>query len=151
MDYLTQSNPTCGFPNFCKTPSEFTGEVIRAEVIVLDIQSSPELPAVKPVLASACAVGMKSASSEDAKSIRLNQWISSLELPAEYASLLMEDGFDNRLALQSLDDNDLLQMGISKKGHRRALLKAVTQLPHQFSTVCLPFFSGFNFSHSNHY
>ncbi len=43
----------------------------------------------------------------------------------EYFNLLIENGFEKMSLIKTITENDLIQIGISKIGHRRAILLAI--------------------------
>ena len=61
---------------------------------------------------------------------KLREWLMQVggEDLAEYESALRKDGFDTLEAVATLEESDLDDLGISKKGHRKVLLKAVKEL-----------------------
>ena len=45
----------------------------------------------------------------------------------EYYDALVDNGFDSRIAITQLTDDDLAQMGVAKRGHRLKILKVIQQ------------------------
>ena len=58
----------------------------------------------------------------------VRKWMeTSVQLP-EYLDLFIENGFDHLSVIQTLTIDDLLEMGIEKKGHRIRIVQAIAKL-----------------------
>ena len=59
----------------------------------------------------------------------LDNWLKSIDNDLiEYSTVLRDEGFDSISALKTLEEEDLDEMKITKKGHRRIILAAVQAL-----------------------
>ncbi|XP_029453236.1 ankyrin repeat and sterile alpha motif domain-containing protein 1B [Rhinatrema bivittatum] len=60
----------------------------------------------------------------------VRQWLGTLGLP-QYEKHLLANGFDNLhfMGTDSMEDQDLLEIGILNSGHRQKILQAMHQLP----------------------
>ena len=57
----------------------------------------------------------------------LKGWLYGLGM-GEYESNLRDEGFDSIISLRELEKDDLKEIGITKLGHRKAIIKAITAL-----------------------
>jgi len=53
-----------------------------------------------------------------------------------YLEIFVEEGYDDLDVFKELDDATLIEMGISKKGHRKKLLKYIAELRKIRLTMC---------------
>ena len=64
--------------------------------------------------------------SHQMKAVR--RWLGTdVNLP-QYLDMFIENGFDDLTVIQALTINDLLEMGIEKKGHRIKIVRAIAKL-----------------------
>ena len=58
----------------------------------------------------------------------VGRWLGDVVKLPQYLDLLIADGFDDKECVLTLTDCDLLDMGITKKGHRNKILKHLETL-----------------------
>eukprot|EP01088_Endostelium_zonatum_P016132 TRINITY_DN4234_c0_g1_i2.p1 TRINITY_DN4234_c0_g1~~TRINITY_DN4234_c0_g1_i2.p1 ORF type:complete len:1257 (-),score=408.02 TRINITY_DN4234_c0_g1_i2:170-3940(-) len=61
------------------------------------------------------------------------RWLKEMKLPSNYYHLFTNDGFDDLGTIKLMTDDDLLNVGISKTGHRKRILYWIKQQQQQFS------------------
>lgn len=64
-------------------------------------------------------VGKKEAELEG---MSVKEWLSGLQLPGEYLDLFVKDGFDDLEAVRLITNDDLVEIGIQKTGHRKKVM-----------------------------
>ncbi|ELR19372.1 SAM domain (Sterile alpha motif) domain containing protein [Acanthamoeba castellanii str. Neff] len=60
---------------------------------------------------------------------KIKAWLNELNLPAEYLRLFQQDGFDDMNTIQLITEEELADIGISKTGHRKRIMRWVKQNP----------------------
>jgi len=75
----------------------------------------------KKVVAARKALGQVEAKREIAEIQKMKDWLIQLKLPIEYLDLLVDDGFDDLESMKLITEEDLIQLGIVKTGHRRKI------------------------------
>ena len=57
----------------------------------------------------------------------IGQWLKGIgpHYYDEYHSVFVDNGFDSKISLQTLTDSDLQAIGVSKLGHRKALMAEI--------------------------
>ena len=58
----------------------------------------------------------------------VRKWMDKVVQLPEYLDLFVENGFDHLSVIQTLTIDDLLEMGIEKKGHRIRIVQAIAKL-----------------------
>eukprot|EP01084_Bolivina_argentea_P268394 455854_1 len=65
----------------------------------------------------------------------VSKWLKNTVKMPEYTSNFLSDGFDRMESIYDLNDEDLKDMSIGKKGHRRTILKHVENLQPESKTI----------------
>ena len=54
--------------------------------------------------------------------LEVRRWLTDFVKLGQYADMFIDDGFDAMETVITMNDDDLMEMGINKKGHRRKIL-----------------------------
>ena len=87
------------------------------------VASAPVVVAASPIVEASEILSGEAA----APAFELSQWLEGLGL-GEYEGCLRGEGFDSMISLRELEKDDLKEIGITKLGHRKAIIKAITLL-----------------------
>ena len=53
--------------------------------------------------------------------LEVRNWLSDVVKLQQYADIIIDDGFDDMETVMTLTDDDLIKIGIEKRGHRRKI------------------------------
>ena len=57
--------------------------------------------------------------------MEVRRWLKDEVKLGQYANMFIDDGFDMIETVMTMNEDDLMEMGISKKGHRRRILLCI--------------------------
>ena len=59
---------------------------------------------------------------------KMKKWLCVDLKLNEYLDMFINDGWDDMDVISTLTDQDLIDIGISKKGHRRKIIKSLSRM-----------------------
>ena len=59
---------------------------------------------------------------EEESKLEVKKWLNEEVHLGEYGDLFINEGFDDMLTVLEMDDNDLIEIGIKKRGHRKKIM-----------------------------
>ena len=97
--------------------------------------SSETVPKAEPVMAAQAVAEQQDDGQSPSNADTLAEFLEMLGLTI-YLEIFVEEGYDDLDVFKELDDATLIEMGISKKGHRKKLLKYIAELRKIRLTMC---------------
>ena len=59
---------------------------------------------------------------EEESKLEVRKWLNEEVHLGEYGDLFINEGFDDMLTVLEMDNNDLIEIGIEKRGHRKKIM-----------------------------
>ena len=75
--------------------------------------------------------------------LEVYKWLNDTVKLVQYFQLFIDDGFDDMTQILTMTDEDLADIGITKKGHRRKILVCIGQKKNENNEI------GDNIAHNN--